>query len=130
VLPFLTESRLTSRVPHAVFATQPVREALLNKYIPRAQSAAAEKGDVIKYIVIDLAPVTDIDATSVRFLLDFVRLTTEQGIQTVLTNPSRRVVRALVRAEIPQLIGEGAPPPHAQRVISGTKRVALRVHWD
>ena len=45
----------------------PVKEALA-RYETRAQAAAAALGRPLQFIVIDLSPVTDIDASAVHFL--------------------------------------------------------------
>ena len=45
----------------------PVKEAL-TKYEARAAEAAAARGRPLQFIVIDLSPVTDIDASAVHFL--------------------------------------------------------------
>ncbi len=45
----------------------PVRDAL-HKYEQRALESAARRGAPIRFIAIDLSPVTDIDASAVHFL--------------------------------------------------------------
>ena len=45
----------------------PVKEAL-GRYEARAADAAAARGRPLQFIVIDLSPVTDIDASAVHFL--------------------------------------------------------------
>ena len=89
---------------------QPIREKLFNKYIPRAKLRAKESGSTLRFVVVDLSPVTDVDATAVHFLHDFVRLTQIDGLQVMLANPSRRVVAALMRGGLPELIGGSACP--------------------
>ena len=46
----------------------PVKEALL-RHEQRAAAEAAKSGCPLQFIVIDLSPVTDIDASAVHFLI-------------------------------------------------------------
>ena len=45
----------------------PVKEALY-KYERRAQEAAAANGRSLQFIIVDLSPVSDIDASAIHFL--------------------------------------------------------------
>ncbi|KAK9843672.1 hypothetical protein WJX81_001934 [Elliptochloris bilobata] len=83
----------------------PVREAL-HKYEQRALRDADVRGVPIRFIAIDLSPVTDIDASAVHFLKDWITDHKARGIQPVFANPSRQVVRVLRSAGLHELIGE------------------------
>lgn len=47
--------------------TQPI-EAHLDKYLAKALARAETRGIPIQFIIIDLSPVTDIDASATHFL--------------------------------------------------------------
>ena len=61
----------------------------------------------IQYVILDLSPVTDIDATGIHFLNDFIDELREQGIRFAMANPSKQVLQALSRAGLVAKIGAG-----------------------
>ncbi|CAL5218904.1 g648 [Coccomyxa viridis] len=83
----------------------PVKDALA-KYERRAQETAAKQGQTLHFIIIDLSPVYDVDASAIHFFKDWIKQHKDKGVQPVLSNPSRQVMRLLEKAHIPQLIGE------------------------
>lgn len=74
---------------------------------PQAVAQASEKQ--LRYVVIDLSPVSHIDASAVRMLADLEADYAARGLQLVLSNPSTRVFRTMERAHLPELIGGGCP---------------------
>ncbi|KAK9915884.1 hypothetical protein WJX75_005651 [Coccomyxa subellipsoidea] len=83
----------------------PVKDALY-KYERRAKEIAAASGRSLHFIIIDLSPVNDIDASAVHFFKDWVVSHKRAGVQPVISNPSRQIMRLLEKAHIPELIGE------------------------
>ncbi|EIE25728.1 sulfate permease [Coccomyxa subellipsoidea C-169] len=83
----------------------PVKDALY-KYERRAKEIAAAQGRSLHFIIIDLSPVNDIDASAVHFFKDWVISHKRAGIQPVISNPSRQIMRLLEKAHIPEIIGE------------------------
>lgn len=83
----------------------PLRDALL-KYELRLEKALEARGKRLEFIIMDLSPVTDIDASAVHFLQDWITQHQKRGVQPVFANPSRLVVRLLERSGIPKMVGE------------------------
>lgn len=63
----------------------------LAKYERRAAAAAAAAGTSLEHIVLDLSPVTDIDATAVHFIKDTITAHKARGVQLIFSNPSTQV---------------------------------------
>lgn len=83
----------------------PIREAL-KKYQKRSELQLSARACKLLFIVVDLSPVTDIDASAVYFLMEWVRNLKANNIQPVFANPARQVVRLFEAARLPQIIGE------------------------
>ncbi|PRW56212.1 sulfate transporter [Chlorella sorokiniana] len=73
--------------------------------IARQAKAAAESGDRVRAVVLDLSPVTDIDATGIHFLEDLIDELRDDGIDLVLGNPAKNVLVQLKRAALVRKIG-------------------------
>ena len=56
-------------------------------------------------VVLDMSPVTDVDATGIHFLHDFIDELRGQGVRFALANPSKQVLRALKRGGLTAKIG-------------------------
>ncbi|KAK9802855.1 hypothetical protein WJX73_009168 [Symbiochloris irregularis] len=82
----------------------PVREGLA-RHEAKALRAAAANGQTIDFIIIDLAPVIDVDASAIHFFTDWIADHKDRGIQPVLANPSPLVVRQLEAAGVPKQLG-------------------------
>ncbi|KAL4428322.1 hypothetical protein ABPG75_002411 [Micractinium tetrahymenae] len=65
-----------------------------------------EMGDHIRFVVIDMSPVTDIDSSAMHFLDDFIDELATDGIELVLANPSQQVLLALKRSNLVKKIKE------------------------
>lgn len=64
-------------------------------------------GDPPSYLVLDLVAVSDIDATGVNWLKNFLpELERDYGITTLVGNPNRRLLVSLKRAGLVDIIGE------------------------
>ncbi|DBA70951.1 TPA: hypothetical protein ACH3X2_011394 [Trebouxia sp. C0005] len=83
----------------------PIRNALM-KFQKRAEIQLSARARKLLYIVVDLSPVTDIDASAVHFLMEWVRNLKANNIQPVFANPCRQVVRLFEAASLPKIIGE------------------------
>ncbi|KAK9819516.1 hypothetical protein WJX74_003191 [Apatococcus lobatus] len=83
----------------------PVREAIA-KYQRRTIAALVPRGIALRYIIIDMSPVTDIDASAVHWLKDWIVDLKERSMQPVLANPSKQVMRLLNNANLTPLLGE------------------------
>ena len=59
----------------------------------------------LRAIVIDLSPVSDMDASAVHFLASYVRQTRARGVDVALANPSCQVARQMARARLDALLG-------------------------
>ncbi|PRW44455.1 sulfate transporter isoform B [Chlorella sorokiniana] len=58
------------------------------------RSRAEEVGDHIRFVIIDLSPVTDIDSSAMHFLDDFIDELASDGVELVLANPIQQLVLA------------------------------------
>jgi sulfate transporter 4 len=85
----------------------PVAEAL-RKYEARAEAEAAAGGDTepVRWVIVDLSPVTDLDATAVHWLRDWHRDLASRGVGLALANPSRVVADLMARAGLVDQIGK------------------------
>lgn len=60
----------------------------------------------IRFVIIDMSPVTDIDATALHFLTDFVEELEAENVGLALANPGKRELSAIRRAGLLAKIGE------------------------
>ncbi|KAK9809119.1 hypothetical protein WJX72_009585 [[Myrmecia] bisecta] len=77
----------------------PIRDTL-DKY----ERIALQRGPVY-YIIVDLSPVSDIDASALHMLTEWVGTCKNRGIQPVFANPARQVVRLMGVGGVPELLG-------------------------
>lgn len=69
---------------------------------PEAESGAAP----VRYVVLDMGAVTDVDATSIHWLTEFVYdLKSDLGVQLVLSNLTRPVLRAIKNGNVHRRLG-------------------------
>ena len=59
----------------------------------------------LRAVVIDLSPVSDMDASAVHFLASYVRQTRARGVDVALANPSCQVAKQMARARLDALVG-------------------------
>lgn len=73
----------------------------------RRQNADATKPD-IKFVIIDMSPVTDLDATALHFLGDLVEELHAENVGLALANPGKRELEGLRRSGLLEMdkIGE------------------------
>ncbi|PSC69015.1 sulfate transporter [Micractinium conductrix] len=92
------------------------------------QRAVGDKtGEPVRVVVLDLAPVTDIDATGIHFLDDFVDELQEDGVKLVLGNPSQQVLLSLKRANLDHKIGASNIFVHMADAVARAQAVAQAV---
>ncbi|KAG2497041.1 hypothetical protein HYH03_005043 [Edaphochlamys debaryana] len=78
----------------------------LRAYEAKYRSFSADKGGVkLEYAIIDMSPVTHIDATGIHALEGWIEHFAGTGTQLVLCNPSVKVIKALETAGVPDMIG-------------------------
>ena len=93
----------------------PVADALrvYEKQYHQAAAASFKDGGALpggprsplRAIILDLSPVSDMDASAVHFLASYVRQTRARGIDVALANPSCQVAKQLARARLDALVG-------------------------
>eukprot|EP00884_Botryococcus_braunii_P008426 jgi/Botrbrau1/17585/Bobra.0166s0027.1 len=82
----------------------PIKDTL-TKYEERAEAHAAATGKKLLFLILDLSPVTDVDASSVHYLKDLIMEQERKGVKLALANPSRFVTHQIERAGLDKLIG-------------------------
>jgi len=78
----------------------------LNKYELRAEEEAEMAGSKVRFVIIDLSPVSHIDASAVHALVDINTAYRKRDVQLVLSNPARQVQSMMMRAGLHREIGE------------------------
>ena len=81
----------------------PVADAL-RKYEARASEAVG--GQPVRWVIVDLSPVTDLDATAVHWLGGWARDLASRGVGLALANPSRVLAGLLTKAGLVDTIGK------------------------
>lgn len=85
--------------------TDNIRSKLL-KYEAVAEEELAAKGHGdVKFIILELSPVSYIDTSALHILEDMIKLYKERGIQILLTNPSVKVMEVLVNSKLADEVG-------------------------
>ena len=80
----------------------------LRKYEARANAeGAAGGGEAVRWVIVDLSPVTDLDATAVHWLGGWKRDLASRGVGLALANPSRVVADLMTKAGLVESIGRG-----------------------
>ncbi|PRW61574.1 sulfate transporter [Chlorella sorokiniana] len=85
----------------------PLRESIrkaVNK--ARARQQQAGHGE-LRWVILNLSPVTDFDVAAVRFLESLLEELQKQGLRLALANPSHQVVLLLRRSGVLSKVGEG-----------------------
>lgn len=85
--------------PILFFNANSVKEFIREKVIA-SKKRREQMGDHIRFVVIDMSPVTDIDSSAMHFLDDFIDELAGDGIELVLANPSQQVLLALKRSKL------------------------------
>ena len=70
-----------------------------------AEAVAGGPRSPLRAIVLDLSPVSDMDASAVHFLASYVRQTRARGVDVALANPSCQVAKQMARARLDALVG-------------------------
>jgi sulfate transporter 4 len=85
--------------------TDNIRSKLL-KYETVAEEELAAKGSgEVKFIILELSPVSYIDTSALHILEDMIKRYKERGIQIILTNPSVNVMEVLVTSKLADEVG-------------------------
>ncbi|PNH07849.1 Proton/sulfate cotransporter 2 [Tetrabaena socialis] len=77
----------------------------LGSYETRHRTWSAEKGFKLEYVILDMSPVTHVDASGIRALEAWIEYFANTGTQLVLCNPSSRVIPALETAGVDAMLG-------------------------
>ncbi|KXZ46976.1 hypothetical protein GPECTOR_39g470 [Gonium pectorale] len=77
----------------------------LRAYEARHREWSGERGIKLQYVVLDMSPVTHIDATGIHALEGWITHFAEAGVQLILSNPSAKVIKALETAGVPDMLG-------------------------
>jgi len=64
----------------------------INKYVKNAEKKSEEK---VKYVVVDMSPVSHVDTTAMHILNDLYKDYKSKGVQLCFSNPSVRVMEKL-----------------------------------
>lgn len=83
---------------------QNVREKII-KYEQRAEEELADRNGSVKYIVLELSPVSHVDTSALHILQDMNQTYKERGIQICLCNPSCTVMDKLILSGFADEIG-------------------------
>lgn len=81
-----------------------IRDRLL-KYELRTARTSAQHGLGVEYLVLDMSPVTHVDAAGLHMLGVLCEQLHSRGVRFVLCNPNKKVVAALERGGVPQRVG-------------------------
>lgn len=76
----------------------------VKEYI-RSKLDAEQRLQTVHVLLLDLAPVTDIDSTALHFLMDFIDELRDRGVRLALSNPTHQALQAMRRARVAQKIG-------------------------
>lgn len=84
--------------------TQNVREKIA-KYEQQAEAQLAERNSTVKYIILELSPVSHVDTSALHILEDFNKTYRQRGIQLCICNPSVNVMEKFVLSGLADSIG-------------------------
>jgi sulfate transporter 4 len=85
--------------------TDNIRSKLLKYEEVAEEELAGKGGGDVKFIILELSPVSYIDSSALHILQVMVGDYKARGIQIILTNPSVSVMEALVRSKVADHIG-------------------------
>ncbi|KAL4440432.1 hypothetical protein ABPG75_003433 [Micractinium tetrahymenae] len=94
---------------------QPIKERLR-----RLVRGAQEQGE-LRWVVLNLSPVTDIDVAGVHFLESLLEELQASGVRLALANPHQQVVTLLRRARLLERLGEGAVHDNMQDAVESAR---------
>jgi sulfate transporter 4 len=77
----------------------------LGEYMADAREYSAEHGVPLRFVVLDLSPVSHMDSSGVHTLQEVVAELRKEGVQLALSNPSPSVVAILERGGVPEELG-------------------------
>ena len=89
------------------FANVEAIKDFVRSRVARSKRQSGTYVSYIQFVIFDMSPVTDVDATGIHFLHDFIDELREEGIRFAMANPSKEVLRALKRAGLVAKIGAG-----------------------
>ncbi|KAG2433274.1 hypothetical protein HXX76_008342 [Chlamydomonas incerta] len=102
----LTPGVLVMRIDSPIyFANVQWIKDRLRVYEDRHRNWSAEHGTKLEFAILDMSPVTHIDATGVHALEGWIEHFANVGTQLVLCNPSVKVIRELETAGVPDMLG-------------------------
>jgi sulfate transporter 4 len=77
----------------------------LRGYILHNPANVSDDEPAIEYVILEMSPMSHIDATGLSALSEIIEELEEQGIQLALANPSASVIRKLELDNIPERLG-------------------------
>eukprot|EP00192_Tetraselmis_astigmatica_P007586 CAMPEP_0117680504 /NCGR_PEP_ID=MMETSP0804-20121206/18396_1 /TAXON_ID=1074897 /ORGANISM="Tetraselmis astigmatica, Strain CCMP880" /LENGTH=749 /DNA_ID=CAMNT_0005490023 /DNA_START=80 /DNA_END=2329 /DNA_ORIENTATION=- len=77
----------------------------LQKYELRAEQDAEVSGSKVHFVIIDMSPVSHIDASAVHAIFDIHAAYQKRGVQLVLVNPVKQVQAMMLRCGMVGMIG-------------------------
>lgn len=96
---------------------QNVREKI-RKYRQQAEIEIAQHNGDVKYVILDMSPVSHIDTSALHQLEGMVANHRSRGQELVLVNPSMRVMERLVSSGLADKIGDDFFFPSLQDAVS------------
>ncbi|KAM7253251.1 hypothetical protein ACFE04_025869 [Oxalis oulophora] len=99
---------LVVRVDSAIYFSNSnyVRERILRWVTDEEESLKSASLPEISYVIVEMAPVTDIDTSGIHALEDLYRSLQKRSIQLLLANPGPIVIEKLHTSKFPTMIGE------------------------
>ncbi|KAM7470444.1 hypothetical protein LguiA_008627 [Lonicera macranthoides] len=99
---------LIVRVDSAIYFSNSnyIRERILRWLTEEEEQLKEKNQPQIKYLIVEMSPVTDIDTSGIHALEELYRSLQKRDIQLIIANPGQAVIDKLHAAEFMQLIGE------------------------
>lgn len=83
-----------------------LRERIIRWIEDEEERLAKVDEDKLRYIILDIAPVTSIDTTGINMLEELQKTVDRQGLQLALSNPGADVLEKLQKAKFTEFLGQ------------------------
>ncbi|KAJ4952610.1 hypothetical protein NE237_029442 [Protea cynaroides] len=99
---------LVVRVDSAIYFSNSnyVRERILRWLTDEEEQLKAKDQPIIKFLIIEMSPVTDIDTSGIHALEELHRSLQKRGVQLGIANPGSVVIEKLHTSKFTELIGD------------------------
>ncbi len=77
----------------------------LEKYERMGEERLEGTGNCVKYIILEMSPISNVDSSALHLLYDVVVTLRERGIQMCFSNPSVRVMGRFEKSGLSEIIG-------------------------